>query len=326
MIIFRKTVVVLFALSLLAGCKHKKKSSLSGEDPVTVSDFIEGFKNFSVPFQYSDAELLDTKKKNDSLLSYKVFAQFVPDSVISKVYGKGSKPKIYALGKIKVTNGETYLLAKTVGAGKIVLFMLAFDTRNIYVNSLPALRLDQNASTHQTVIMDRKYIITKTVVRKNANGSISEGKAVYALNADARDFLLIMSDALDDKPAEMINPIDTLPRKYKYSADYSINKTNLVSIRDGKRSDRFNFFIHFDKNNGACTGELKGEAIIRSSNTAEYNKDGDPCKLRFIFTSSSVTLKEVEGCGSYRPLNCSFNGSFPRKKEIKPKKSSVKKK
>lgn len=318
---------MLLALSLLTGCKHKKKTSLSGENPLTVSEFINGFRDYTVPFQYSDADLQDKKKSNDSLLlSYKVFTRFVPDSVLSKVYGKEVKPKIYALGKIQVPAGETYLLTKTLAAGKSVLFLLAFDNRDKYVNSLPALRPDQNTTTRQTVTIDRKYIITKTMFRKNANGSLSEGRTVYALNADARDFLLIMTDALDDKPAEMINPIDTLPRKYKYAADYTVNKMNLVSIRDGKRSDRINFFIRFDKNNGACTGELKGEAIIRSNNTAEYNKDGDPCKLKFIFTAYSVTLKEVEGCGSYRPLNCSFNGTFPRKKEIKPKQVSGKKK
>jgi len=124
---------------------------------------------------------------------------------------------------------------------------------------------------------------------------------------------------LEDRPTELINPIDTLTKKHKYAADYTSGKMNLVSIRDGRRPDRLNFFVHFEKGKD-CSGELKGEAIIRSANTAEYNKDGDPCKLKFIFSSSSVTLKEVEGCGSYRPLNCSFNGSFSKKKINKKKK------
>ena len=82
--------------------------------------------------------------------------------------------------------------------------------------------------------------------------------------------------------------------------------------------DRFTFFIHFDKNNGACTGELKGEAIIKSPTVAEYREGGDPCVLRFTFTTGSVILKEEEGCGSHRGLRCSFDGSFARKKEPKP--------
>jgi hypothetical protein len=56
---------------------------------------------------------------------------------------------------------------------------------------------------------------------------------------------------------------------------------------------------------------------MKSSNTAIYQKDGDPCQLKFTFSSSSVTLKEIEGCGSRRPLNCSFDGSFAKKKVSK---------
>jgi hypothetical protein len=40
---------------------------------------------------------------------------------------------------------------------------------------------------------------------------MSEGKDVYVLNAEAKNFMLIMTDALEDKPTELINPIDTLP-------------------------------------------------------------------------------------------------------------------
>jgi hypothetical protein len=138
-----------------------------------------------------------------------------------------------------------------------------------------------------------------------------------------------MTDALEDKPTELINPIDTLPRKNKFSADYGSGKMNLVSIRDGKRNGLIRFFIHFEKGNGECTGELKGEATIRSSNMAEYREDGDPCILKFIFSGGSLSLKEEEGCGSRRGLQCLFDGSFERKKEIKPKpadKKTVKKK
>jgi hypothetical protein len=150
-------------------------------------------------------------------------------------------------------------------------------------------------------------------VQKNADGSSSEGKDVYVYNADSRNFMLIMTDPLVDKTGELVNPIDTLQRKNKFSADYVNGKMNLVSIRDGKRPGELNFFIHFEKDNNACTGELKGEAVMRAANTAEYKEQGDPCVLRFIFSSNSVTLQEVEGCGSKRPLNCTLNGRYSKK-------------
>ena len=182
------------------------------------------------------------------------------------------------------------------------VLILAFDKKDQFITGMTALRPDAKAATMQSVTLDRKYTITKTVLRKNANGNMSEGKDVYVLNAEAKNFMLIMTDALEDKLTELINPIDTLPRKNKYSADYGSGKMNLVSIRDGRKNGRIRFFVHFEKNNGQCTGELKGEAMFRSANTAEYREDGDPCILNFIFSSGSVSLKEEGGCGSRRGL------------------------
>jgi hypothetical protein len=197
-------------------------------------------------------------------------------------------------------------------------FLVAFDKKQQFIAGMPALQPDQKSSTGQSFSIDRRYSITKKVQLRNSDGSISEGKDVYALNIEGKNFILIMTDALDDKITELINPIDTLARTHKFSADYSTGKMNLVSIRDGRKNDRLTFFIHFEKNNGECTGELKGEAILKTNNTAEYSEGGDPCKLRFIFSSSSVTLQEIEGCGSRRGMKCSFDGSFAKKKNPKP--------
>ena len=158
----------------------------------------------------------------------------------------------------------------------------------------------------------------------NGDGSLSEGKDAYVFNSETKSFMLIMTDALDEKPAEVINPIDTFSRKNKYSADYVKNKKDYISIRDARKPGKVLFFVHFEKNNGECTGELKGEAALTSSNTAVYSAGGDPCVLQFTFSSSSVTMKEVEGCGSRRGLRCLFEGNYPRKKEIKAKQSKKK--
>jgi hypothetical protein len=186
------------------------------------------------------------------------------------------------------------------------------------------LKVDASPSTQQSASMDKGYSIFKTVTRKNPDGSFSEGKDVYGLGQDSKKFSLIMTDALDDKLTEIVNPIDTFSRKIKYAGDYGSGKLNLVSVRDGRKKDRFSFFIHFEKSSGACTGELKGEAIIKSPTVAEYREGGDPCVLRFTFSSSAVTLKEVEGCGSHRGLRCSFDGSFSRKRDPKTVKKNSK--
>lgn len=313
----RRILVIFFALALLAACKHKKKAiTLTGEDPVEVADFIGFFQTVDPPFTVTDS--IFKKKDKDSLqVSNKVFSQFVPDSVLSKVYGKGVKPKIYAIGKVKVPKGESYLFVKTFTAEKKAVYILSFDNSNKFISSLVALRPDQSSTTTQSLTLDKRLSITKSIILRNADGTISEGKDVYILNADSRNFMLIMTDALGDRVTELINPIDTLPRKNKFSADYGPGKMNLVSIRDGRKPDRLSFFVHFEKDNGQCTGELKGEAFFKSNNLAEYRESGDPCILQFSFTSSSVTLTETN-CGSRRGLKCSFDGSFGRRKWIKP--------
>lgn len=312
---FYRYLALLTLILAVTACQHKKKPSLSGEEPVDIQDFMSSFAPLPLPYQVGDT--LFTRKENDSLLiSYKVLTQFVPDSVISKVYGKNVKPKIYPLGM--AADGEKkYILLKTITPGKKGIYVLGFDRKNKFLSAIQGLFPDQQSNTSQSLAIDKHMGITKTVTRKNADGSISEGKDVYDLDVKSGKFSLAMTDPLDEKK-ELINPIDTLPRKNKYAADYTNGKMNLVSVRDTKRGDRIMFFIHFEKNNGQCTGELKGEALFRTANTAEYRQGGDPCVLKLIFTSNAVTLQEEEGCGNRRGLDCSFNGSFARKKNPKP--------
>jgi hypothetical protein len=222
------------------------------------------------------------------------------------------------MGAAERPKGETYLFIKTSTKHIQSVFVLAFDSKQQFVAGMPALRLDNNRVTTQSMVIDRTFGITKGVSLRNADGSMSDGKDVYVLNPDTKNFLLIMTDALNEKITELINPIDTLPRRHKLSADYSAGKMNMVSVRDGRRANQLSFFIHFERNNGACSGELKGEATIKTANTAEYRKEGDPCVLKFIFSATAVTLKEEESCGNRRGLNCAFDGSFARKKYVKP--------
>ncbi|MFM2138919.1 MAG: hypothetical protein RJA57_1226 [Bacteroidota bacterium] len=309
---------VALALILLApGCKNKKTISLSGEQPVPVEDFIAFFQPLSLPFQYADSTLRRSGKENDSLrIGLPVFSALIPDTVLKKTFGSVKKPRLYAMGRTTGPNQESLLVVKAIQGEKRAVILLGFDKRLEFGAALTVLRPDQDSRTQQWFTVDRRHTVTKAVMRRNKDGSFSDGRDVYAFNATSKLFYLVMTDALDEKPAELINPIDTLTRTNKWSADYGSGKMNLVSIRDGLRSNRLTFFIHFEK--GECTGELKGDADIVSATTAEYRKDGDPCKLRFIFSGGSVTLQEIEGCGSYRPLNCSFNGRYARKKEPRP--------
>lgn len=315
----KKGLFIVLAVALLAGC-NRKKPSLSGEEPVEVEDFIASFTLVKPPYEMTDSLL--RKKENDSaLISYKVFTQFVPDTVLSKIFGKNAKPKIYPLNRVEVKDRESYLFAKAVLAEKRVGYILCFDDKNVFAGAMPLLRPDASTSTRQVSGVDRSFSIYKTIFVRRPDGSTGDGREVYVFNSDAKQFTLIMTDALDEKVKEIINPIDTLLRKHKFSADYIKDKMNIVSVRDGSKPGKINFFIHFEKDDGQCTGELKGEATFTSANTAVYRQPGDACVLQLHFTSSSISLKELQACGSRRGVKCSFDGSYPRKKELRKKTS-----
>lgn len=312
----KRALLIVLTISVFTGCKQKKVS-MKGDDPVKVSDFIEAFEPLKVPYRITDS-LVNKKEKDSSLISHKIFNQFIPDSIFQKIFGKGIVPKVYSIGKI-VIDKENYLVAKAVQDKKKAAYLLVFNKENVFTGSMVLLAPDQIPATQQTTLIEKNYTITKSVQRRNTDGSISDGKDAYVFNSESKTFMLIMTDALDDKPAEVINPIDTIARKNKFSGDYVKSKTDYVSVRDTRKSGRILFFIHSEKNNGECVAELKGEASLTSPNLAVYRAGGDPCVLELNFTSSSVSLKEIEGCGSHRGLRCLFEGSYSKKKEAKPK-------
>lgn len=301
-----------------SGCQSKKKP-LTGDELTQVKDLIEFFPPAARSLQFGDT-ILRRKENDSSVISYKAFSRFVPDSVFSKIFGRGLKPKSYPLGRMQDNAKTNYLLVKAVAGDNRSLLLFCFDKHEKLVAAANVLKPDQLASTSQSVSIDRSFNISKNISRKNPDGSQSEGKEVFILNQDANSFALILTEQLDDRPAEFINPIDTLPRRQKFSADYGPGKTSLVSIRDGNKPGRLMFFIHFEKNKGECNGELKGEAVMTSTNTAVYREGGDPCVMEFIFSATAVTLKEMEGCAAHRGLRCSFDGSFIKRKPVKTKK------
>jgi hypothetical protein len=316
-------LLVLIPLFCLVACNNKKKVILSGDEPVDIKDFIESFQLLDLPYQIADTSV-SKKKADTSLISYKVFTHLVPDTVLSKVFGKDEKLKIYPMGRVEAPEHATYLFVKALSADRKAALILCFDKKNEFITAMAVMQPDASPATQQMFVIDKRFTLSKSITRKNSNGSTSDGKNVYVLNQPAKSFLLIMTDALDEKTIEVINPIDSLARKNKFSADYQKDKLNFISIRDSRKAGRLLFFVHFERKNN-CSGEIKGEANFTSANSAMYRSSGDPCTLQFNFTSSSVTMKEIQGCGSHRGVDCIFEGTYPKKKEVKKKEQKSKK-
>ncbi len=319
-----KYILVVLVLALTA-CNSPEPVPLTGDEPVPFKEFVGIFPELTLPYLVADSSIAH-KDKDSLVIRHKLLVQFIPDSVLTRAFGK-IKPKVFPLGRVKLGKPKadvTYLLVKTVAQEKKGVYLFAFDKKDKLIGFLPFFQPDNSNATQQSSSVNPKGAVYKNILRKNSDGTTSDGQDVFDLDPATGVFNLVFTDALDDKPTELVNPIDTVSRKQKFSADYGYGKTSLVSIRDGRRSDRIMFFMHID-NGKECTGELKGEAVMRSATMAEYRESGDPCAVQFFFTGTAVTVKELEGCGAHRSLRCSFNGAYAKKKVGKPKTAKIKK-
>ncbi|PWT76324.1 MAG: hypothetical protein C5B59_06810 [Bacteroidetes bacterium] len=321
----KKILVFFVSVVFVFSCSHEKKKGGTGEEVMDVHEFMKLFHTVSLPYQFSDT--IFRHHATDSPLTFRTILQMLPDTVFSAQFGKTGRPKLYTIAKVPVKKSETYLYVKAIGAGKKVAYILSFDKDNKFVASMPLIISDGDPSVNWQAGMDAKYTITTNRQRKTKDGLLMYKKLAYVFN-DAGAFTLILTESNEAKPKslQVYNPIDTLPRKHKFSADYVNDKLNFVSVRDGRNSSYMNFFVHFEKDDGACKGELKGEARFLNTTTAQYRSAGDPCIVEFSFTPASVRMREVEGCGNHRDIKCFFEGTYLRQKESKAKSSKKKSK
>jgi hypothetical protein len=224
-----------------------------------------------------------------------------------------------------VKNGETYLFIKALTPSKKILYVACLDKDGKFSTGMPLLIREDDSEIRYAASIDNKYAISVSRLRKDGDGRTIFVRIVYVYNAEGV-FTLIMRESNEGKPksGQIYNPIDTLAHKHKFTGDYIQDKRNFISFRDGKNNSVIRFFVHFEKDNGNCKGELKGEARFVSSTVARYIANGDPCSLEFNFSDKTVHMKELDGCGNHRDIRCYFEGLYNRHKEaniksLKPK-------
>ncbi|MBC7849521.1 MAG: hypothetical protein H7Y31_07280 [Chitinophagaceae bacterium] len=318
-----KRVWIFFLVPFLfINCKNKKQS-LKDDDVVDITEFIEFFPEAKLPVRVGDTTL--TRKTTDSaLIGYKIFTQFIPDSVLTKEFGKTARPKLYPIARTQEKGKEIYLFIKAVNGTKRVGFLACFTKDEKYLNAMALVRNSTDKTASAYGLLDNKFQLT-TYRERKTGADLHFKRNVYFYNSAANEFTLIMTEPNEEIIEQIINPIDTFARAGKFSGDYVKDKRNYISVRDTKKTNEFQFFIHFEKDKATCTGELKGIGKMIDKNTGLYQAPGNPCAIEFKFSAAAVSLKETGGCGSYRNIKCFFEGSYPRKAVPKPKAASKKK-
>jgi len=315
-----RNCLLALTIFLICSCKDKKVDlSGSGDAPVKVNDFIAAFHVIQPPYTAADTNI---KKLADTIsIGTKVMAQFIPDSVINAIIGKEKKISINPVGRIE-KDKETYLLANFILNKKAYLATFVLDKKNKFLAAKQLLSNDNNDGYIHSLSINREPTFIVGKEKMDREKQLLQYTRTGWAYSNGIGFMQVVNETNEDvkKNNTIINPIDTLPKKNKLSGNYMQDSKNFISLRDGKNPSTYFFFVHFEKNEGNCTGELKGELVMKTPTTAVFSDNGDPCVIDFTFNGNEITVKEQGSCGNHRGIKCYFKDSYTKKKESTPKK------
>ena len=300
---------------LIFSCKHKKVN-LAGDTPVKVNDFITAFNPITLPFAVADTNI--TAFEDTLTIGHAVFSQFVPDSVLNQLVNTQKKYTIHPVGRFEKDN-TIYILANVIQKQRTQIVVVVFDKDNQYLSAKGLFGNDEDDDYTYSLSINKEPTFTVSKEHINPQTKQLQFSRVGWVYNTAGVFMVVVNDTNEDpkKVDVILNPIDTLPKKNKLSGDYMTDKKNFISMRDGKDANTYLFFIHFEKKEGACVGELKGVMKMQNATTGMYNQGGDPCIIDFDFEGNEITLKEKGSCGNRRGMDCFFDDTFTKKKEAK---------
>jgi hypothetical protein len=304
-----------FILFTLFGCKNNNKKTFSGNQNVGAEEFFGAYNELKLPFEVSDTNMRQVPDTNK--ISYAIFTQFIPDTIFNSVFGKDRKLTIHPIGKVEQKGKESYFATLVNSKSNSAIYLSVYDKNKVTANMQLVVSDDDEKVTTATIDKKLSITINKEWTIKD---DIYYNRMIYAYN-NVGIFTIVLSETNADRKSEKIvsNPIDTFPKRFKYSGDYKKGGKNLVSLRDGKMPNEYRFFIYFESGNeeDACGGEIRGVMKMASEKVAIFKGEGDPCKLNFNFASNTVIVKETGSCGNYRGIKCFFNDTYTKKKETK---------
>jgi len=315
-----KWIWVLIVCTLYS-CEHKK-ANLSGSMPVKINDFIVAFPPINFPFNSSDSNI--NENADTTTISKSVISQFIPDTVLNSLVNSNNKFLVHPVGRIEKEK-EIYLVFNIVQKKQIQQVIAVFKKSNTFLAAKLLINntayLEDGYRHSVNINKEPTFLISKERINAQTK-QIQLFREAWVYNS-AGIFMVVLNDTNEDpkKIDEIINPIDTLPRKNKLSGEYGErnreSSRSFLSIRDGKAKNSYLFFIHFEKKDGACIGELKGIIQMKDEQHGVYSQGGDPCAIDFLIEGNSINVKEKGSCGNRRGMECLFDDTFTKKKEPK---------
>lgn len=308
-----RLLALLLAVGMLAGCKSKQKPP-AGDRPLTFADFKALFPERQVPYRLP-ADSLRQQKPADSLaLKPEVLKQFLSDTLAVEDFSKAAAVRFFPLAHLEGNNLH-YFVVLAADKASSAAYLCLTDTKGHYLNRVPVARKKAGSNEGISFTLDNRFLVKLSTEKEINPSHTALREDFYTAGADGKLTLIMTNSSEPTTPGQIFNPIDTLPRKHKYSADYTSGDMSIVSIRDGQDPKTFQFFITFSKDNGSCKGEINGTGHFTGTNKGEYKDKESSCGIAFQFSSSRVSIKEIGGCGAYRGIKCFFEGGFTKKKK-----------
>jgi hypothetical protein len=312
-------VALLFAIIFIISCKGKQ-ADLSSDAPIKPNQFVKAFEVLENGFAANDSNIV---RLSDTVsINIKLLARFIPDTLIKRLMNGDENTTFHPIGRVDKST-ETYLLLLSIKNRKPTTTVVVLDKKNIFIASKKMFSGHDNTEEYRyTISINREptfFVGREKIVNDK---DLKFTKIGWAFNG--KDFIQVVKESNErsDKLSPIINPLDTFARENSYSGNYVQDDRNYIAIRDGKTKQDYLFFLHIDKNDGNCVGELKGEMHLIDSTHATYSMGGDPCVIDITFDRNIIVTKEKGSCGNRRGMECFFDDAYTKKKE--PKKKIVK--
>jgi hypothetical protein len=302
-----KLLLALLAICLLGSCKSKHSKGKG--DEFNFEDFKELFSTVQLPYKLTT----DSLKKSipDSLaLTPELMKQFLTDTLARAEFHE-APVKFFPLSYFEGGDMK-FFVVKVVGKAGTRAYLCFADKKGKYLNSMVVAKTATGNVT-QYCSVDTRMVVKVTEEKLISAGRTSTREDFFSVSPEGKTALIMTNSTGEAAPGQIFNPIESLPKKNKFSGDYESGQLSIVSIRDGNDAKTFQFFISFSKENTGCKGEISGTGHLTAANKGEYQDKETDCGISFQFSSAGVTIKEIGGCGAYRGIRCFFDGNFKKK-------------
>jgi hypothetical protein len=308
----RISCIWIFISLLFFACGQKEKDINSSEDLET-SDFIASFPEKELPIQFNSKDL--NKKESDSFfLKTTVVTKFIPDSIFKSDFKQIKNIKFFRKARYKAEEtNETYLFLTAEEKNNKKVYLVCYNEKNEFAAALKLIEKTNEPGVTMEGGIDKRLTIIKTKHKETSDKKSYYEKSAFVYNTEGIFTLILTESNVPIEQGNVYNPIDTLSKKDPLSGDYKIDDNNFVSIRDGAKTGKLQFFIHIEKTGGKCSGKLRGDLVQIKQKVFHYSKADDHCVMEFSFSGKKLQVRELEACGNHRGVRCSFDGKYNKK-------------